>query len=151
MSGVLEGIKTRPRIEELRSKETKEQRDARIKKVEEAEIKKLSQVLSERDGKPKLREIYIDSFDCKFYYGDPSLNEVLEILKESRESNDMNSFVFNLLHLMLKKGDPELTPDSLSQKMDAFEALDLLAEMIDVSPFFKKVFSLRSSGKFSLV
>ena len=157
MSQILEEIKKRPSVEDLRKQQgPKEKVDKQRQKEEVAEIKRLSEILNSRVGQPMLKTVYIESLDCKLQFGDPSVGEFFDVLKRARTPDErgetnMDMFMFDLLYIMLHKADPNLTEDALKKRIEAVEAIDILAEIMDVSPFFKKAFSLRSSGKFSLV
>jgi len=152
LSEILEDIKRRPSKEEIQRKlGPKGEVEKRTEQREVAELKRLSQILSERKGKPVLNSVYVESLDCKIEFGDPTVGEFFNILKTARTTGNMDVFVFDLMSVMLRKADPDLTPDALNSKIEAVEAIDLLAEIMDASPFFKKAFSLRTSGKFSLV
>jgi len=152
MSGILEDIKNRPSKDKVIAEVgTKAEVETRRKKEEVAQIKRLSQILNERKGAPVLKAVYIESLDCKLQFGDPNVGEFFDILKTARTSDNMDVFMFDMLHAMLKKADPELTEDALKKRIEAVEAIDILAEIMDNSPFFKKAFNLRTAGKFNLV
>ena len=147
----LENLKNRPPIDKIRKEVgSKEETDARNKALATAELKKLSEILNNRSDKPLLKEVYVEAINGKIRFGEPTLGEFLEVLQKSRESGNMSTFLFDLLYVMMKKADPELTPESLKTKAEIFESMDLLTAVMDVSPFFKKALSLRASGKFNL-
>lgn len=150
MSEVLKDLNARPTTEQIRKDlGTKAEVAKKTKDKETAEIRKLSDILNSRSGKPRLLNVYIPILDCKLKYGDPTIAEFFDIVNKHRDN--MPRFIFETIGMMLRKADPELNIEDVATKLEGAESVEILGEMMDASPFFRKLVELRETNKLSLV